>query len=113
VKTVDRLPQLFAVNTLAPYILTALITMPKRLVYLSSEMHYGAASHLDDMLWERRFGQFGRSWVDARRCADPDVAPKKIGYLLIDELVGVARTFRRSKRRHRCAFAQCQRSFSS
>jgi len=53
-KTVDGLPQLFAVNTLAPYLLTALITMPKRLVYLSSGMHYGAGSHLDDMLWEKR-----------------------------------------------------------
>jgi NAD(P)-dependent dehydrogenase (short-subunit alcohol dehydrogenase family) len=30
VKTADGLPQLFAVNTLGPYILTALITMPKR-----------------------------------------------------------------------------------
>ena len=46
VKTVDGLPQLFAVNTLAPYILTALIKMPKRLVYLSSGMYYGAVSHL-------------------------------------------------------------------
>jgi NAD(P)-dependent dehydrogenase (short-subunit alcohol dehydrogenase family) len=54
VKTADGLPQLFAVNTLGPYILTAMITMPKRLVYLSSGMHYGAGSHLDDMLWEKR-----------------------------------------------------------
>jgi NAD(P)-dependent dehydrogenase (short-subunit alcohol dehydrogenase family) len=54
VKTVDGLPQLFAVNSLAPYILTALITMPKRLVYLSSGMHYGAGSHPDDMLWQKR-----------------------------------------------------------
>jgi NAD(P)-dependent dehydrogenase (short-subunit alcohol dehydrogenase family) len=54
VKTADGLPQLFAVNTLGPYILTALITMPKRLVYLSSGMHYGAGSHLDDVLWEKR-----------------------------------------------------------
>jgi short chain dehydrogenase len=46
VRTADGVPQLFAVNTLAPYILTALITMPKRLVYLSSGMHYGAGSHL-------------------------------------------------------------------
>jgi hypothetical protein len=30
VKTVDDLSQLFAVNTLTPYILTALITRPKR-----------------------------------------------------------------------------------
>ncbi len=28
--------------------------MPKRLVYLSSGMHYGAGSHPDDMLWEKR-----------------------------------------------------------
>jgi NAD(P)-dependent dehydrogenase (short-subunit alcohol dehydrogenase family) len=31
--------QLFAVNTLAPYILTCLIQKPKRLIYLSSGMH--------------------------------------------------------------------------
>jgi NAD(P)-dependent dehydrogenase (short-subunit alcohol dehydrogenase family) len=30
VKTVDDLPRLFAVNSLAPYILTALVTMPQR-----------------------------------------------------------------------------------
>ena len=53
-KTADGLPQLFAVNTLGPYLLTALITIPKRLVYLSSGMHFGAGSHLDDMLWEKR-----------------------------------------------------------
>ena len=31
--------QIFAVNTLAPYILTCLIEKPKRLIYLSSGMH--------------------------------------------------------------------------
>jgi NAD(P)-dependent dehydrogenase (short-subunit alcohol dehydrogenase family) len=31
--------EIFAVNTLAPYILTCLIRKPKRLIYLSSEMH--------------------------------------------------------------------------
>ena len=49
-KTSDGLPRLFAVNTLAPYLLTALISMPRRLVYLSSGMHYGAGSHPDDTL---------------------------------------------------------------
>jgi short-subunit dehydrogenase len=39
IKTVDGLPQLFAVNTLAPYLLTALITMPKRLVYAETPLH--------------------------------------------------------------------------
>ena len=33
--------QVFAVNVLAPYILTALIERPDRLVYLSSGMHHG------------------------------------------------------------------------
>ena len=36
VATEDGLPLEFAVNTLAPYVLTALIHRPKRLVYLSS-----------------------------------------------------------------------------
>lgn len=38
--------QLFAVNTLAPYILTALIPKPQRLIYLSSDMHNGGSSKL-------------------------------------------------------------------
>jgi NAD(P)-dependent dehydrogenase (short-subunit alcohol dehydrogenase family) len=35
----DGLPVLFAVNSLAPYILTCLIKKPERLIYLSSGMH--------------------------------------------------------------------------
>jgi NAD(P)-dependent dehydrogenase (short-subunit alcohol dehydrogenase family) len=66
VKTTDGLPQLFAVNTLAPYILTALITMPKRLVYLSSGMHYGAGSHLDDMLWEKRRWNGSQAYAETK-----------------------------------------------
>jgi NAD(P)-dependent dehydrogenase (short-subunit alcohol dehydrogenase family) len=66
VKTVDGLPQLFAINTLAPYILTALIEMPKRLVYLSSGMHYGAGSHLDDMLWEKRRWNGSRAYAETK-----------------------------------------------
>jgi NAD(P)-dependent dehydrogenase (short-subunit alcohol dehydrogenase family) len=66
VKTVDGLPQLFAVNTLAPYILTALLTMPKRLVYLSSGMHYGAGSHLDDMLWEKRRWSGSQAYAETK-----------------------------------------------
>jgi NAD(P)-dependent dehydrogenase (short-subunit alcohol dehydrogenase family) len=65
-KTTDGLPQLFAVNTLAPYILTALITMPKRLVYLSSGMHYGAGSHLDDMLWEKRRWNGSQAYAETK-----------------------------------------------
>jgi NAD(P)-dependent dehydrogenase (short-subunit alcohol dehydrogenase family) len=52
--TADGLPHVFAINTLAAYILTALIGKPKRLVYLSSGMHHHADAHLDDILWRRR-----------------------------------------------------------
>ncbi len=40
-ETEDGLAALFAVNVLAPYLLTALMTRPDRLVYLSSGMHTG------------------------------------------------------------------------
>ncbi len=40
-KTADGLASIFAVNTLAPYILTALIQKPRRLIYLSSSASRG------------------------------------------------------------------------
>jgi NAD(P)-dependent dehydrogenase (short-subunit alcohol dehydrogenase family) len=52
--TRDGLPHVFAINTLAPYILTALIEKPRRLVYLSSGMHERADADLDDILWRKR-----------------------------------------------------------
>jgi len=39
--------EVFAVNTLAPYILTCLIQKPKRLIYLSSGMHVQGHAKLD------------------------------------------------------------------
>jgi NAD(P)-dependent dehydrogenase (short-subunit alcohol dehydrogenase family) len=39
--------ELFAVNTLAPYIITCLRQRPKRLIYLSSDMHEGGRSKLE------------------------------------------------------------------
>src|SRR5262249_851041 len=50
----DGLPHVFSINTLAAYILTALIERPKRLVFLSSGMHQHADANLDDILWRRR-----------------------------------------------------------
>ena len=38
-----------AVNTLAPYMLTALISRPDRLIYLSSGLHHAAAGSLRDI----------------------------------------------------------------
>ena len=64
IETEDRLPALFATNTLAPYVLTALIERPKRLVYLSSGMHRSARLDLDDLTWARR------SWRGAEAYAE-------------------------------------------
>ena len=45
---------MFAINTLAAYILTALIRKPKRLVYLSSGMHRSGDPSLKDLTWSAR-----------------------------------------------------------
>jgi NAD(P)-dependent dehydrogenase (short-subunit alcohol dehydrogenase family) len=53
-RTARAKPDVFAINTLAPYILTALIERPKRLVYLSSLLHRGANANLEDLTWTER-----------------------------------------------------------
>jgi len=45
----EGLPVLFAVNSLAPYILTCLMQKPKRLIYLSSGMHFQGDSNLNNL----------------------------------------------------------------
>ena len=45
---------ILAVNTLAPYMLTALIERPQRLVYFSSDMHRSATTSLRDINWSER-----------------------------------------------------------
>src|SRR5512139_2839884 len=47
--TVDGLPRIFVVNSLAPYILTCLIRRPKRLVYTSSGLHRSGDMSLRDL----------------------------------------------------------------
>jgi len=54
IETDDGLPHVFAVNVVAPYILTALMERPARLVYLSSALHQGVRARFDDLLWETR-----------------------------------------------------------
>src|SRR4051794_12916780 len=53
-ETVDGLEHVFAINVLAPYLLTALITPPRRLIYLSSGMHRSGHPELSDLQWRRR-----------------------------------------------------------
>jgi NAD(P)-dependent dehydrogenase (short-subunit alcohol dehydrogenase family) len=44
-------PQVLPVNVVAPYLLTALIHRPQRLVYLTSSMHRGGRASLTGMDW--------------------------------------------------------------
>src|ERR1700689_5260236 len=66
IATEDGLPHVFAVNTLAPYILTALIRRPKRLVYLSSGLHKGGDTSLQDLVWERRPWRGQQAYSDTK-----------------------------------------------
>ena len=66
IATEDGLPHVFAVNTLAPYILTALIKKPKRLVYLSSGLHKSGDASLKDLAWEQRPWQGQQAYSDTK-----------------------------------------------
>jgi NAD(P)-dependent dehydrogenase (short-subunit alcohol dehydrogenase family) len=66
VLTADRLPEVFAVNSLAPYILTALIGRPARLVFLSSGLHREGDQSLKDLLWEKRSWSGYQAYSDSK-----------------------------------------------
>lgn len=55
-----------AVNTLAPYMLTALIERPDRLIYLSSGMHRGGGASLRDIDWEERRWEPSRAYSESK-----------------------------------------------
>jgi NAD(P)-dependent dehydrogenase (short-subunit alcohol dehydrogenase family) len=52
----------------APYILTALIERPKRLVYLSSGMHRGVRPRMDDLLWTKRSWSGLSAYAESKLC---------------------------------------------
>ena len=51
IETEDGLSHVFAINVLAPYLLTALMNRPERFVYLGSGMHRGGDPDLSDLQW--------------------------------------------------------------
>jgi NAD(P)-dependent dehydrogenase (short-subunit alcohol dehydrogenase family) len=55
-----------AVNVLAPYMLTALIDRPGRLVYLSSGLHRGGEGSLRDIDWRERRWDAGRAYAESK-----------------------------------------------
>jgi NAD(P)-dependent dehydrogenase (short-subunit alcohol dehydrogenase family) len=66
IETEDGLPHVFAVNTIAPYVLTALIQRPKRLVYLSSGLHRSGDASLEDLTWENRPWRGQQAYSDSK-----------------------------------------------
>jgi NAD(P)-dependent dehydrogenase (short-subunit alcohol dehydrogenase family) len=66
VETEDGLEHVFAVNVLAPYLLTALIEPPARLVYLSSGMHRGGDPGLSDPQWASRRWDGAQAYSDSK-----------------------------------------------
>jgi NAD(P)-dependent dehydrogenase (short-subunit alcohol dehydrogenase family) len=66
VETADGLSQLFAINVLTPYVLTALIQQPDRLVYLSSGMHRGGSASLEDPQWTERRWNGPQAYSDSK-----------------------------------------------
>jgi NAD(P)-dependent dehydrogenase (short-subunit alcohol dehydrogenase family) len=64
IETIDGLAHVFAINVLAPYLITAIMTRPNRLVYLSSGMARGGDPDLADPQWTTR------RWVGAQAYSD-------------------------------------------
>ncbi|KAI0204781.1 short chain dehydrogenase [Astrocystis sublimbata] len=72
-------PAVFAVNVLAPYILTCLAPLPKRLIYASSDSHWGGSVNLDDFGWKDRHQQ-GR-FRDSSAYADTKLYNTMFGFI--------------------------------
>src|SRR5215208_7611822 len=89
-------PQILPVNVVAPYLLTALVHRPQRLVYLSSGMHHGGRTELTGLDWSGRSqtGSYSdsklfvttlavavaRIWPDVlSNAVDPGWVPTKMG----------------------------------
>jgi len=65
-ETVDGLEQVFAVNVLAPYVLTALLAPPARLVYLTSGLHRSGEASLRDPQWAKRRWNGTQAYSDSK-----------------------------------------------
>lgn len=92
--SVDGLPLLLAVNTIAPYLLTSLMYKPQRLIYLSSGMHLQGdptlkglqgtkprVSYSDSKLHDLILAKaVARKWPDTySNAVDPGWVPTKMG----------------------------------
>lgn len=83
IETEDGLPRVLAVNTLAPYILTALIQKPKRLIYLSSGLHYEGDGSMKDLTWQQR------PWVGQQAYSDSKLHDTVLAFAMARRWPGV------------------------
>ena len=74
---------ILAVNTLAPFMLTALMGRPDRLVYLSSGLHRGGEGSLRDLDWTER------PWNPARAYAESKLHVVALAFFLARRWPGV------------------------
>jgi len=65
-ETVDGLDDVFAINALAPYLLTALIDRPQRLIYLTSGLHQGGDPDLRDLQFGRRRWSGSQAYANSK-----------------------------------------------
>jgi NAD(P)-dependent dehydrogenase (short-subunit alcohol dehydrogenase family) len=89
-------PHVLPVNIVAPYLLTALIDRPQRLIYLTSDMHEGGRADLADVDWTGQRGTstysdsklfvttlafaVARAWPDVfSNAVDPGWVPTRMG----------------------------------
>ena len=68
VDTESGVPSVLTVNVLAPYILTALIEKPYRLIYVSSGMHRGVRPRMDDLFWTKRSWNGASAYAESKLC---------------------------------------------
>jgi NAD(P)-dependent dehydrogenase (short-subunit alcohol dehydrogenase family) len=97
-ETVDGLDDVFAINALAPYLLTALIEGPRRLIYLTSALHQGGDPDVRDLQWRQRRFNGSQAYANSKlfdvvlafavarlwphvlsNAVDPGWAPTKMG----------------------------------
>src|SRR5262245_15150642 len=55
-----------AVNVLAPYLLTAEIERPARLIYINSDLHHGGDASLHDIEWTSRRWNAAQAYADSK-----------------------------------------------
>ena len=64
--TAEGHASILAVNTLAPFMLTAVMERPDRLVYLSSGLHRGGEGSLRDLDWTERPWDPARAYAESK-----------------------------------------------